>query len=94
MGFASLYPSDECRALSVMPGLVPGIHVLGAAREKDVGRDEPGHDADRSIPSHALRVQTHPVPSYLLTYAEPHVGNRAMCAVSTALSQIYSCLMT
>jgi hypothetical protein len=27
----------------VMPGLVPGIHVL--ARQKDVdGRDKPGHD--------------------------------------------------
>jgi hypothetical protein len=31
---------------SVMPGLVPGIHVLLAHREtKDVdGRDKPGHD--------------------------------------------------
>ncbi len=28
----------------VMPGLVPGIHVL-ALREKNVdGRDKPGHD--------------------------------------------------
>jgi hypothetical protein len=28
-----------------MPGLVPGIHVLGAESKKDVdGRDEPGHD--------------------------------------------------
>jgi hypothetical protein len=28
-----------------MPGLVPGIHVLGAASKKDVdGRDKPGHD--------------------------------------------------
>jgi hypothetical protein len=28
-----------------MPGLVPGIHVFAAAREKDVdGRDKPGHD--------------------------------------------------
>jgi hypothetical protein len=27
-----------------MPGLVPGIHVLNAADEKDVdGRDKPGH---------------------------------------------------
>ena len=56
MGFAALYPSYKCRTFSVMPGLVPGIHVLGAAREKDVdGRDEPGHDVDRSIPSRALR---------------------------------------
>jgi hypothetical protein len=29
----------------VMPGLVPGIHVLDMYREKDVGgRDKPGHD--------------------------------------------------
>ena len=29
----------------VMPGLVPGIHVLAALGKKDVdGRDEPGHD--------------------------------------------------
>ena len=29
----------------VMPGLVPGIHVLAALSKKDVdGRDEPGHD--------------------------------------------------
>jgi hypothetical protein len=28
-----------------MPGLVPGIHVLGAITKKDVdGRDKPGHD--------------------------------------------------
>ena len=34
---------------SVMPGLVPGIHVLLSHRVKDVdGRDKPGPDADRS----------------------------------------------
>jgi hypothetical protein len=28
-----------------MPGLVPGIHVFGAAEKQDVdGRDKPGHD--------------------------------------------------
>jgi hypothetical protein len=28
-----------------MPGLVPGIHVLGGTVKKDVdGRDKPGHD--------------------------------------------------
>jgi hypothetical protein len=32
-------------ALSVMPGLVPGIHVFGIASKGDVdGRDKPGHD--------------------------------------------------
>ena len=31
-----------------MPGLVPGIHVLGDQSKKDAdGRDEPGHDAER-----------------------------------------------
>jgi hypothetical protein len=28
----------------VMPGLVPGIHVLGTARQGVDGRDKPGHD--------------------------------------------------
>ncbi|TFV74737.1 hypothetical protein E4K64_18040 [Bradyrhizobium frederickii] len=29
----------------VMPGLVPGIHVLSSGSEQDVdGRDKPGHD--------------------------------------------------
>jgi hypothetical protein len=27
-----------------MPGLVPGIHVLGCAREGVDGRVKPGHD--------------------------------------------------
>jgi hypothetical protein len=32
-------------ALLVMPGLVPGIHVLTGSDKKDVdGRDKPGHD--------------------------------------------------
>ncbi|MET4065781.1 hypothetical protein ABID58_000555 [Bradyrhizobium sp. S3.2.6] len=29
---------------SVMPGLVPGIHVLAADDEGVDGRDKPGHD--------------------------------------------------
>ena len=33
------------RGLFVMPGLVPGIHVLTVLSKKDVdGRDKPGHD--------------------------------------------------
>jgi hypothetical protein len=28
----------------VMPGLVPGIHVLSNARQRVDGRDTPGHD--------------------------------------------------
>jgi hypothetical protein len=32
----------------VMPGLVPGIHVLRYCRNKDVdGRDKPGHDEEK-----------------------------------------------
>jgi hypothetical protein len=27
-----------------MPGLVPGIHVLGEAKQAVDGRDKPGHD--------------------------------------------------
>jgi len=27
-----------------MPGLVPGIHVLGVAKQGVDGRDKPGHD--------------------------------------------------
>jgi hypothetical protein len=31
-----------------MPGLVPGIHVLTVALQKDVdGRDKPGHDESK-----------------------------------------------
>jgi hypothetical protein len=33
------------RPALVMPGLVPGIHVLCSSTKQDVdGRDEPGHD--------------------------------------------------
>jgi hypothetical protein len=39
----------------VMPGFMPGIHVLKLEADQDVdGRDEPGHDGDvvqsRGIP--------------------------------------------
>jgi hypothetical protein len=34
----------------VMPGLVPGIHVLRCGSKKDVdGRDKPGHDEKRVV---------------------------------------------
>jgi hypothetical protein len=44
---------DPTASLSfVMPGLVPGIHVLKFSSTKDVdGRDKPGHDG-----SHAANV--------------------------------------
>jgi hypothetical protein len=43
-----------------MPGLVPGIHVLGTDKEDVDGRDKPGHDgcffsvrpADVCMPPH------------------------------------------
>ena len=44
MKACSLRPA---RQLIVMPGLVPGIHVLSCV-DKDVdGRDKPGHDAEK-----------------------------------------------
>jgi hypothetical protein len=37
---------------TVMPGLVPGIHVLVSCSKKDVdGRDKPGHDDERIVQS-------------------------------------------
>jgi hypothetical protein len=43
----------------VMPGLVPGIHVLAARGKKDVdGRDKPGHDEQRNYrSSRAIRLE-------------------------------------
>jgi len=36
-----------CAICSVMPGLVPGIHVLLFWQSKGVdGRDKPGHDGE------------------------------------------------
>ncbi len=38
---------DLCRCCAfVMPGLVPGINVLGAAAKVVDGRDKPGHDGE------------------------------------------------
>jgi hypothetical protein len=40
----------------VMPGLVPGIHVLNRSRKEGVdGRDKPGHDG--VLPKHNCRRQ-------------------------------------
>jgi hypothetical protein len=36
--------ASPVQLLSVMPGLVPGIHVFEAAKEVVDGRDKPGHD--------------------------------------------------
>jgi hypothetical protein len=41
-----------------MPGLVPGIHVLGLRKRKDAdGRDKPGHEA-RYCPAFQRHRQT------------------------------------
>ncbi|MCS3898802.1 hypothetical protein M2171_007935 [Bradyrhizobium japonicum USDA 38] len=41
---------DTRQTEAVMPGLVPGIHVLRAAWQGVDGRDKPGHDdADRLV---------------------------------------------
>jgi hypothetical protein len=46
----------------VMPGLVPGIHVLCAARKVVDGRDKPGHDefvaghADEKYSTYAIAL--------------------------------------
>jgi hypothetical protein len=40
-----------------MPGLVPGIHALGAIRLEDVdGRDKPGHDASVGLGASHQRI--------------------------------------
>jgi hypothetical protein len=45
-----------------MPGLVPGIHVLCAARKVVDGRDKPGHDefvaghADEKYSTYAIAL--------------------------------------
>ncbi|QOZ12718.1 hypothetical protein XH96_38845 [Bradyrhizobium sp. CCBAU 51765] len=37
----------------VMPGLVPGIHVLCATWKGVDGRDKPGHDAVETVGAHS-----------------------------------------
>jgi hypothetical protein len=32
------------QSIAVMPGLVPGIHAFGLAKQAVDGRDKPGHD--------------------------------------------------
>jgi hypothetical protein len=47
------------KAKLVMPGLVPGIHVLTASSRKDVdGRDKPGHDEKDNQARHAARPES------------------------------------
>ncbi|MDA9407124.1 hypothetical protein XH98_09490 [Bradyrhizobium sp. CCBAU 51745] len=42
--------AEFASTVAVMPGLVPGIHVLGAAGQDVDGRDEPGHDDAATAP--------------------------------------------
>jgi hypothetical protein len=44
----TLVPYAESHKL-VMPGLVPGIHVLRAAGKVVDGRDKPGHDDGEAV---------------------------------------------
>jgi hypothetical protein len=39
----------------VMPGLVPGIHVLAASKKYVDGRDKPGHDGGKRWDRSACR---------------------------------------
>jgi hypothetical protein len=61
VGYAALtHPTHSLYAyVLVMPGLVPGIHVLPPGSKKDVdGRDEPGHDELESAESRTTRQRT------------------------------------
>lgn len=42
---------DTRQTEAVMPGLVPGIHVLRALRQGVDGRDMPGHDDAERVTS-------------------------------------------
>jgi hypothetical protein len=39
-----MHSDDSIPSLTVLPGLVPGIHVLQALQEGVDGRDKPGQD--------------------------------------------------
>ena len=42
-----------------MPGLVPGIHALGATSKDVDGRDKPGHDEEKQLLPNALATEQH-----------------------------------
>ncbi|KGT73277.1 hypothetical protein MA20_45140, partial [Bradyrhizobium japonicum] len=46
----------------VMPGLVPGIHVLPAVWQRVDGRDKPGHDVAEAFAQRKIRVRGAHVP--------------------------------
>ena len=54
----------------VMPGLVPGIHVLLSAKDVD-GRDKPGHDGASVVANQSPHHQRH-APDGLAIDQQPH----------------------
>ena len=75
-------------ATSVMPGLVPGIHVFSRTTKDVDGRDEPGHDETSSLHSnvnHASNMITlrSVLPAFML--AKP-----SLISESFSLAEIQS----
>ena len=63
----------------VMPGLVPGIHVLLLIEREGVdGRDKPGHDAERGFvtPFSAGAQHGRPIPDHLRLARQRDRGRR------------------
>jgi hypothetical protein len=57
MGAAAGGAVEKLSPAAVMPGLVPGIHVLTTFQRKDVdGRDEPGHDVESWLQGQTRRA--------------------------------------
>jgi hypothetical protein len=77
--------------LAVMPGLVPGIHVLGELDKKNVdGRDKPGHDecGTRSRKVNSRRTATPPPPCC----ADGRLEAKDLCPGTAALEKINASL--
>src|SRR6188472_2272686 len=56
--------------LSVMPGLVPGIHVLLACGQDVNGRDKRGHDVDRHC-ENTMNIQDTTAPQSAYAIGQP-----------------------
>ena len=54
MAFSLLCRASHPDTLRVIPGLVPGIHVLSRIEDVD-GGDEPGHDGEGVISVSAVK---------------------------------------
>jgi hypothetical protein len=56
--------SGLLRQISIMPGLVPGIHVFATTSREDVeGRDKPGHD-EKATHSQYARQRLRMLPAF------------------------------